>query len=163
MTIVSLIAAMADNRVIGIDNRLPWKLPADMKWFRENTLGKPIVMGRKTFESFGARPLPQRTNIVVTSDRGYRAEGAVVAHSIEEALEKAGDAPEVMIIGGASFYAQMLPRAARIYLTVVHHFFAGDAWFPEFDPGEWREARRVEFSADERNPYDCSFLVLERA
>lgn len=160
--IVSLIAAMAENRVIGIENRLPWKLPADMKWFREHTLGKPIVMGRKTFESFGAKPLPQRTNIVVTSDPDYRAEGAVVVHSIDAALKAADSAPEVMIIGGASFYEQMLPRADRIYLTLVHHNFEGDAWFPEFDHTHWRETRRIEFSADEKNPYDCSFLILER-
>lgn len=160
--IVSLIAAMAENRVIGIENRLPWKLPADMKWFREHTLGKPIVMGRKTFESFGAKPLPQRTNIVVTSDPDYRAEGAVVVHSIDAALKAADSAPEVMIIGGASFYEQMLPRADRIYLTLVHHNFEGDAWFPEFDHERWRETRRVEFCADDKNPYACSFLILER-
>lgn len=159
---ISLIAAMAENRVIGIDNKLPWKLPADMKWFRDITLGKPIVMGRKTFESFGAKPLPQRTNIVVTADKNYRADGAVVAHSIDEALRAAGAAPEVMIIGGASFYAQLLPRANRIYLTVVHHDFNGDAWFPEFDRSAWRESRRIELSADEKNAYNCSFLVLER-
>lgn len=162
MPIISLIAAMAENRVIGVENRLPWKLPADMKWFRENTLGKPIVMGRKTFESFGAKPLPQRINIVVTSDKNYRVDGAVVVHSIEDALNAAGDAPEVMIIGGTSFYTQMLPRANRIYLTVVHHAFDGDAWFPEFDFPAWREARRVELSADEKNLYDFTFLVLER-
>jgi dihydrofolate reductase len=163
MPILSIIAAMAENGVIGVENRLPWKLPADMKWFRENTLGKPIVMGRKTFESFGAKPLPQRTNIVVTSDPNYRPDGALVAHSIDEALALAGDAPEVMIIGGASFYAQMLPRAERLYLTVVHHEFDGDARFPEFDRGTWRETRRVECPADERNPYSCSFVVMERA
>ncbi len=162
MPIIALIAAMADNRVIGIENRLPWKLPADMKWFRENTLGKPIVMGRKTFESFGAKPLPQRTNIVITTDRSYRADGAVVVHSIDEALKASGDAPEVMIIGGASFYEQMLPRAGRIYLTVVHHAFHGDAWFPEIDPAHWHETRHVEFKADDKNPYDCAFVVLER-
>lgn len=159
---ISLIAAMADNRVIGVANRLPWKLPADMKWFREHTLGKPIVMGRKTFESFGAKPLPQRSNIVVTADQNYSAEGAIVVHSIDAVLRAAGAAPEVMIIGGASFYAQMLPRADRIYLTIVHHAFAGDAWFPEFDNTAWCEVRRTEFKADAKNIYDCTFLVLER-
>ena len=163
MAIISLIAAMAENRVIGIENRLPWKLPADMKWFRENTLGKPIIMGRKTFESFGAKLLPQRTNIVITNDTHYRAEGAVVAHSIEDAFKAAGEAPEVMIIGGASFYAQMLPRANRLYLTVVRHAFNGDAWFPEVDLSAWREVRRIEHKADEKNPYDCSFLVFEKS
>ncbi len=163
MPVISLIAAMAENGVIGIDNRLPWKLPADMKWFRENTLGKPIIMGRKTFESFGAKPLPQRPNIVVTTDANYHADGAVVVHSIEEALGKAENASEIMIIGGASFYTQMLPRADRIYLTVVHHNFEGDAWFPEFDRGAWREVRRQEHPVDDRNPYACSFIVMERA
>lgn len=159
---ISLIAAMADNRVIGIANKLPWKLPADMKWFREHTLGKPIVMGRKTFESFGAKPLPGRTNIVVTSDLNYCAEGCVITHSVDAALQVAGDVPEVMIIGGASFYKQTLRRAERIYLTVVHHAFDGDAWFPELDARAWREAARVDCPADAQNPFDCTFLVLDR-
>ena len=159
---ISLIAAMADNRVIGIANKLPWKLPADMKWFREQTIGKPIVMGRKTFESFGAKPLPGRSNIIVTSDVNYRATGSSVAHSIEAALQFAGDVPEVMIIGGASFYAQMLPRADRVYLTQVHHTFDGDSWFPELDWAQWRETQRIDRAADEKNPYACSFLILDR-
>jgi len=160
---ISLIAAMTDDRVIGIENRLPWKLPADMKWFRQHTLGKPIVMGRKTFESFGAKPLPERMNIVITRDRDYRAEGAVVVHDIDEALAAAGDAEEVMIIGGASFYEQMLPRADRLYLTFVHADVEGDAWFPEFDRCQWREVFREDHEADEKNPYAYSFVILERA
>ncbi len=160
--LISLIAAMADNRVIGIANKLPWKLPADMKWFRQHTLGKPIVMGRKTFESFGAKPLPGRTNIVVTSDVNYRAAGSIVAHSIDDALRFAGDVPEVMIIGGATFYAQTLPRAQRIYLTVVHHAFDGDAWFPVIDAKIWHEASRIDCPADTNNPHDCTFFILER-
>lgn len=160
---ISLIAAMADNRVIGSANKLPWKLPADMQWFRQQTLGKPIVMGRKTFESFGAKPLPGRTNIVVTGDINFHAEGCVIAHSIEESLQRAGDVPEIMIIGGASFYAQLLPRAHRLYLTLVHHRFDGDSWFPEFDRTRWRETQRIDRAADEKNPYACSFLILDRA
>lgn len=160
--IISLIAAMADDRVIGIENRLPWKLPADMQWFRRHTLGKPIVMGRKTFESFGGRPLPDRLNIVVSRNLDYRAEGAVVVDTIEAALAAAGDVDEVMIIGGASFYAQMLPRAERFYLTQVHGRFEADAWFPEFDWGEWHETLREEHRADEKNSHDCSFILLER-
>ncbi|MGM0593752.1 MAG: type 3 dihydrofolate reductase [Pseudomonadota bacterium] len=159
---ISLIAAMADDRAIGIENRLPWKLPVDMKWFRLHTLGKPIVMGRKTFESFGGRALPQRTNIVITSDERYKAEGAVVVHSIDEAIAAAGDVEEVMIIGGESFYRQMLPRAQRFYLTEVHGSFEADAWFPEFDRDEWQEVERTEHPADEKNPYACSFIILER-
>ncbi|MCW8839349.1 MAG: type 3 dihydrofolate reductase [Gammaproteobacteria bacterium] len=160
--VISLIAAMADDRAIGIDNRLPWKLPADMQWFRRHTLGKPIVMGRKTFESFGGKPLPQRTNIVITRDQNYRAEGAVVVHTIEEAIAAVGGVDEVMIIGGESFYRQMLPRADRFYLTLVHGRFEADAWFPEFDWNEWQEVAREEHPADEKNAYACSFIVLER-
>lgn len=160
--IISLIWAMDENRLIGVENRLPWKLPADMKWFRRNTLGKPIIMGRKTFDSFGGRPLPERTNIVVTRDRDYHAEGAVVVYSIDEALQAAGSAEEVMIIGGASFYEQMLPRAERLYITLVHGQFEGDAWFPEFSMGEWQEVAREEHAVDEKNPYACSFLSFER-
>jgi dihydrofolate reductase len=159
---ISLIAAMADNGVIGIENRLPWKLPADMKWFRQHTLGKPVVMGRKTFESFGGRTLPERPNIIVTSDRRYQVPGAIVVHSIDEALAAAGEVAEVMIIGGASFYEQMLPRADRFYLTLVHAEVAGDAWFPEFDRSEWQEVERHDFDADEKNAYPYSFTVLER-
>ncbi len=158
---ISIIVALAENRVIGIENRLPWHLPGDMKWFRRHTLGKPVVMGRKTFESLG-RPLPDRTNIVVTNDPGYQAPGAVVVHSIEAGLAAAGEVPEVMIIGGESFYRQLLPRTHRLYLTLVHAAVAGDAWFPEFDWSEWREVERGDHGADERNPYAFSFLVLER-
>ena len=159
---ISLIWAMDENRLIGVRNRLPWKLPADMKWFREQTMGKPIVMGRKTFESFGARPLPGRVNIIVTRDPHYRVEGAVVVHGIEEALQAAADADEVMIIGGASFYEQMLPRADRLYVTQVHGVFEGDAWFPEFDLSGFTEVRRVESDVDEKNSYACSFIVYDR-
>ncbi len=160
---ISLIAAMADNRVIGIENRLPWKLPADMKWFRLHTLGKPVVMGRKTFESFGGRTLPERLNVVVTGDTGYQApEGVVVVHSIDEALSACGDAKEVMIIGGESFYRQMLPQADRFYLTLVHAEPEGDAWFPEFDMHEWQEIERHDYGADEKNAHPYSFLILER-
>ncbi len=162
MSKIALIAAMTDDRVIGIENRLPWKLPADMKWFRRHTLGKPIVMGRKTFESFGGKPLPERLNIVITRDRDYRAEGAVVVHDIDAALDAAGDAEEVMIIGGASFYEQMLPWADRLYLTFVHADVEGDAWFPEFDRSQWREVYREDHEADEKNPYAYSFVILER-
>jgi dihydrofolate reductase len=160
--LISLIAAIADDNVIGINNRLPWKLPADMRWFRLHTLGKPVVMGRKTFESFGGKPLPERTNIVVTSDTSYQPEGALVAHSIDEALSLAGEAEEVMIIGGDSFYRQMLPRADRFYLTQVHGKFEADAWFPEFDLNEWEELESTEHPSDEANPYACSFIVLQR-
>ncbi|MGD8566779.1 MAG: type 3 dihydrofolate reductase [Gammaproteobacteria bacterium] len=159
---ISLIWAMAKNRVIGIDNRLPWKLPADMKWFRRHTLGKPVVMGRNTFESFGGRPLPDRTNIVVTQDANYRAQGAIVTHSIDEALKACGDADEVMIIGGMSLYEQSLPMADRLYMTIVDADFDGDAWFPVIDPQRWIETERHRHDADDKNPYRCTFSILER-
>ncbi|MFU8838369.1 MAG: type 3 dihydrofolate reductase [Thiohalomonadaceae bacterium] len=159
---IALIAAMADDRAIGIENRLPWKLPADMQWFRRHTLGKPVIMGRKTYESFGGRSLPDRLNIVITRDPGYQAEGAVVVHDIEAALAAAGEVEELMIIGGESFYRQMLPRADRFYLTLVHGRFEADAWFPSFEMAEWRELSREEHPADEKNPHACSFLILER-
>jgi len=159
--LISIIVAMAENRVIGIENRLPWHLPGDMKWFRRHTLGKPVVMGRKTFESLG-RPLPDRHNIVVTADTAYTASGATVVHSIDAALRVAGDVPEIMIIGGESFYRQLLPRSHRIYLTLVHAQVAGDAWFPEFDWSEWRETERGDHPADDSNPHAFSFLILER-
>ena len=164
---ISLIAAMAENRVIGINNSLPWKLPADMQWFRKHTLGKPIVMGRKTFESFGGRTLPDRTNIIITHDLNYSVDAdVVIVHSIDAALQAAADSAsnveEAMIIGGASFYAQMLERADRFYITQVHGQFEGDAWFPEYEQLDWTEISREEHIADEKNAYDCSFIILEK-
>lgn len=160
---IALIWAMADNRVIGAGNRLPWKLPADMRWFRRHTLGKPILMGRKTFESFGARPLPERLNIVISRDPNYRAPGALVVTDIDAALAAAGDVPEVMIIGGASLYAQALPFADRLYVTLVHARPEGDTRFPELELENWREVQREERPADAANPHPLSFLVYERA
>lgn len=160
--VISLIVAMADNRVIGIENRLPWKLPADMKWFRQHTLGKPIVMGRKTFESFGGKPLPERKNIIVTHDLHYQATGASVVHSIDEAIAAVGDVEEIMIIGGASFYAQMLPRAQRLYLTYVDTKVDGDAWFPEWDVTQWQLVQQTDYAADEKNAQAMRFVIMQR-
>ena len=157
-----MIAAMTEDRVIGIENTLPWKLPNDMKWFRQNTLGKPIVMGRKTFESFGAKPLPGRTNIIVTRDQSYQAEDSIVVYSIDEALKAAGDADEVMIIGGASFYEQMLPKSDRLYLTFVKADLEGDAWFPEFDLNDWNEVESIHHEKDEKNAYPHRFAIFDR-
>ena len=159
--IISLIAAMANGRVIGIENRLPWRLPADMKHFRAVTMGKPVLMGRKTFDSIG-KPLPGRINIVVTQDQNFGPEGVNVAYSIEEALAAANDAEEIMVIGGASFYAQLLPRAQRLYITEIHHDFAGDAFFPAWDPVAWREIQREDYDPDSSNPFPYSFVSLER-
>jgi dihydrofolate reductase len=158
---IAIVVAMADNRVIGRDNRLPWHLPADLRHFRQVTVGKPVVMGRKTHESIG-RPLPERTNIVVTRDRSYQAQGCIVVHSIESALKAAGDREEVMVIGGTDFYQQLLPKADRIYLTLVHTQFEGDARFPELDEREWREVERTDCAPDEKNPWPYSFIRLER-
>ena len=160
---ISMIAAMADDRVIGINNSLPWKLPNDMKWFRQQTMGKPIVMGRKTFESFGAKPLPGRTNIIITRDENYQADDCIVVHSIDEAIKSAGKVEEIMIIGGASFYEQMLPRADRLYITLVHTKVEGDAWFPEWNESEWQQTERIDHDADEKNPHAHSFLILEKS
>ncbi len=159
---ISMIAAMTEDRVIGIKNTLPWKLPNDMKWFRQNTMGKPIVMGRKTFESFGAKPLPGRTNIIITRDKSYQAEDSIVVYSIDEALKAAGDVEEVMIIGGASFYEQMLPKADRLYLTFVHAELEGDAWFPEIDNKDWNKVEKINHKSDDKNRYAHSFIILDR-
>jgi len=159
--IIAIVVAMAENRVIGRDNRLPWHLPADLRHFKQVTVGKPVLMGRKTYESIG-RPLPERTNIVVTRDRSYEAPGCVVVHSINSALEAAGGHEEVMVIGGTDFYWQLLPKADRIYLTLVHAKFEGDALFPELDEHEWREIDRMDCAPDEKNPWPYSFIRLER-
>jgi dihydrofolate reductase len=159
--IIAIVVAMAENRVIGNANRLPWHLPADLRHFRQVTVGKPVLMGRKTHESIG-RPLPERTNIVVTRDRSYEAPGCIVVHSIESALKAAGDREEVMVIGGTDFYRQLLPKADRLYLTLVHAEFEGDARFPELDEREWREVERVDCAPDEKNPWPYSFIRLER-
>ena len=159
---LSVIAAMADNRVIGIENRLPWHLPADLQHFKKLTLGKPILMGRRTWESLPGL-LPGRTHVVITRNRDYRAEGAVLVHSLEEGLARFADAPEIMLVGGAELYRQGLPLASRLYLTEVHIAPEGDAWFPEFDRGAWREVARVPGPSDERNRIPHTFVTLERA
>jgi dihydrofolate reductase len=158
---VSLIVAMAENRVIGLNNQLPWRLSADLQHFKALTMGKPIVMGRKTWESIG-RPLPGRTNIVVTRDVGYQAEGCVVVHSVDQALEVADGSDEIMVIGGANLYQQLFDRADRLYLTLVRGDIEGDTWFPEFNIAQWRELERESHSCDEKNEFDYEFVTLER-
>ena len=158
---ITIVAGMAANRVIGRDGGLPWRLPADMARFRALTMGKPIIMGRRTHESIG-RVLDGRRNIVVTRRPGYRAPGCVVATSLEAAFEAASDAGEVAVIGGASIYGQALPFASRMSLTLVHASIDGDVRFPAIEPGAWREASRVERGADARNRYDLSFIELTR-
>ena len=161
MTRLSLIVATDENRLIGSDNGLPWHLPADLAYFRRTTMGKAIVMGRKTFESIG-RPLPGRRNIVVSRNPDFSAAGCEVVADIDEALAICAGDEEIMLIGGASLYRQTLPRADRLYLTLIHHAFDGDTWFPELDPEQWLEENRRDFDADDSNPYAYSFLDLNR-
>jgi dihydrofolate reductase len=157
---ISLIVAMGENRVIGVDNRMPWHLSADLKRFKQITMGKPLVMGRRTHESIG-RPLPGRKNIVLTSDRDYTAPGCVVVHNLADALSEA-DADEVMVIGGSSLYEELLAKADRLYLTLIHREFAGDTFFPEFEWKEWSEIERLDVTDDPDSGLSYSFLVLER-
>jgi len=159
--IISLIAAMDRNRVIGRDNAMPWHLPADLAHFKATTLGKPMLMGRKTFDSLG-RPLPGRHNIVLTRAPEWRADGVSVAHDLDQAIELAGDQPELMIIGGATLYNTLLPRADRLYLTFIDTEIDGDTWFPAWDPDEWQQHERDDHPADDRNPHPYSFVTLVR-
>lgn len=161
MTCLSIIVAMDHNRLIGRDNQLPWSLPADLQYFKATTMGKPIVMGRKTWESLG-RALPGRQNIVITRNKGFMASGADVVHSLDEALKQAGDADEVMIIGGANLYEQALPSVRRLYITRVDDVFEGDAWFPEFPEQNWRLVRSDTYEADEKNHHAYAFQLYER-
>ena len=158
--LISIVAALAENRVIGRRGRLPWHLPADLAHFRRLTLDKPIVMGRRTWQSLPG-PLPRRTHVVVTRDPAYRAEGCLVVRSPQEALA-AVDAPEVMIIGGEQLYRAMLPLASRMYLTLVAAKLEGDAFFPDWPTDRWREAARQQHPRDGRNRFDLSFVTLER-
>ena len=158
---VSLIVAMAQNGVIGRGNRLPWRLPEDLRRFKASTMGKPILMGRKTFESIG-HPLAGRLNIVLTRDAHWSATGVAVVHTVEAALAAAGDAGELMVIGGAEIYQLVMPFARRIYLTHVHAEVAGDTFFPAFDPTQWVDVECEAFAADERNAYPLTFMTLER-
>ncbi len=152
---------MAQNRVIGNANSLPWHLPADLQHFKAMTMGKPIVMGRKTWESLPGK-LPGRTHIIVTANPDYIADDCVVVHSLEQALEAAGDASEAMIVGGASLYAQALASADRMYLTLVETEAQGDTMFPEYDQGQWREVERERHPSDDKNPFAYSFITLSR-
>lgn len=160
---ISIIAAIGNNNVIGIKNSLPWYLPADLRYFKEMTLGKTIVMGLKTFESVGGKPLPGRKNIILSNDKNYKApEGCIVARSIEELLKITHNDKEVMICGGASVYKQFLPIADRLYLTFIYHNFDGDVYFPDFDISQWKEIKRIDNKADEKNLYDYSFVIFEK-
>lgn len=157
---LSLIAAVAENGVIGSDNALPWRLPDDLKRFKKLTLGHPVIMGRRTYESIG-RPLPDRRNIVVTRNAAYRAEGCAIAASLKAAIDACGPAhEEVFIIGGAQIYAEALPLAQRLYLTEIRRSYAGDARFPDIRRAEWKETAREMHRTEEGLAFD--FAVYDR-
>ncbi|MEF1246886.1 type 3 dihydrofolate reductase [Vibrio owensii] len=158
--IISMIAAMADNRIIGKDNQMPWHLPADFAWFKRCTMGKPVVMGRKTYESIG-RPLPGRLNIVISRDASLSIEGVTTVTSIEQALEVAGEVEEVMIIGGGAIYAACLPMANKLYVTHIEAEIDGDTQFPDWG-SEFKETYSEAYQADEKNAYNMRFTILEK-
>ncbi len=161
---ITLVAAMSRNRVIGYQNRLPWHLPADLRYFREVTKGKTVIMGRKTFDSIGNKPLPNRRNIIITHDtHAPSTPGYEIAGSLDEALTKAqNNASEIMIIGGQSIYEQALDKATDIYITLIDAEIQGDTFFPEWNPDEWEEVERSEHQADHENPYHFCFLKLKK-
>jgi len=158
---ISIIVAMDSKGLIGKGNELPWRLSADLKHFKAITMGKPIIMGRKTHESIG-RILPGRENVVVSRDKTYMVKDCTVLHSLECAYAKYHDSEEIMIMGGAELYVQTLDKANRIYLTEVHADCEGDTFFPLFDLSEFQEIERQDFKADDKNEFDYSFVVLER-
>jgi dihydrofolate reductase len=158
---LSIIVALSENNVVGINNQLPWHLSADLKRLKSITMGHHLIMGRKTFESVG-RPLPGRTNVVVTRNKDYKAEGIVVVSSLKEALEKAKDDSEAFIFGGGEIFKEGLPMVNKIYMTKIHESFIGDTFFPDLNKGEWKETLREEHQPDEKNQYRYSFINLER-
>jgi dihydrofolate reductase len=160
MSRTALVLAMASNGVIGANGALPWRIAEDMKHFKAVTMGKPVVMGRKTWDSLPKKPLPGRTNIVVTRDREFTAQGAMVVHSLDEALAMTSGADETAIIGGADIYKQALSRADIVHLTQVHGAFDGDAHMPAFDPAAWRETAREDHATPDGLRY--SFVTLAR-
>lgn len=160
---ISLIAAVAKNGVIGRQNDLPWHLPDDFAFFKRKTSHHPIIMGRKSLEALG-KPLPNRTNIIITRNSGFQVEGVTTVHTLDDALAeaKAINQDEIFVIGGAEIYAMALPAATTLYLTEIHKTYEGDAYFPEFDRSEWREISRRPHSADERHEVAFDFVEYER-
>lgn len=161
--IISQIVAVAENGVIGKDNDLIWRLPADLKYFKATTSGHHIIMGRKNYESIG-RPLPNRTSVIITRNKDYKAEGCIVVNSIKEALEvaKASGETEAFIIGGGEIYKSSLELTDKIYYTEVHETFEGDTFYPALDKKTWKEVTRENHFAEEKNPYAYSFVVYEK-
>ena len=164
---VSIIVAMCENRVIGRGGGMPWHLPGDLKYFKKITMAKPVIMGRRTFQSIG-RPLPGRTNIVITRDEAFAADGVVVTHTLDDAIEiadsqaRADGVDEIMIIGGGQIYTEALGTADRLYLTEIHATIDGDTYFPPLPPEEWREVSRMGDTGSELSDPRCSFVILER-
>ncbi|WP_319557304.1 type 3 dihydrofolate reductase [Thiomicrorhabdus sp.] len=159
---IAMIAAMTDERVIGLDNDMPWHLPDDLRHFKAKTTGKPVIMGRKTFESIGSRPLPNRPNIVISRNAELQLDGVAVFSSVDEALQSLGDVEEAIIMGGGQLYAQMLPRADRLYLTLIHAQIDGDTHFPDWQALSWQEIERESHAVDERHAYAFDFVTLDR-
>jgi dihydrofolate reductase len=161
--IISFAVAASENNVIGKDNQLLWSLPNDMKFFKNTTWGFPVIMGRKTFESLG-KPLAGRTNIVITRQQDYKADGVIVVSGLQEAMKaaEATDAREAFVIGGGEIFRQALPIAEKIVLTRVHAVFEGDAFFPELDPKEWEMEWHQDFEPDEKHAYSYSFQIWRR-
>ena len=158
---ISLIAAMANNRIIGHDNKMPWHLPADLKHFKQVTMGKPVIMGRKTFESIG-KPLPGRQNIIITRQSGLALNGCDIVHSIEDAIALVKNIDEVMIIGGGTIYESMIDKADRLYITLIELEADGDTQFPAWNEDEWSIIDEEPHLADDKNPYNYRFITLER-
>lgn len=161
--IKSIMVARSDNHVIGKNNQLPWRMPADLRYFKQTTMGHYCIMGRKTFESVD-NPLPGRTNVIITRQPEYHAEDCLVVHDLDEAFRQ-GEAQaqaEIFVLGGAEIYKQALDVVDRIYLTEIKTTVDGDTFFPPIDSMQWKETKREEHSADEKNPYDYAFVVLEK-
>ncbi|MEH7500510.1 dihydrofolate reductase [Neobacillus drentensis] len=159
---ISFIVAMDENRVIGKDNQLPWRLPEDLKFFKRVTMGHPIAMGRKTHESIG-RVLPGRENIVITRQADYLSEGCTVFHSVEDFVKDSKNkSDEIFIIGGAEIFKETFAYSDRLYITLIHEEFAGDTFFPEYDLSKWKLVSSEKGIKDDNNPYDYEFLIYER-
>lgn len=158
---LSLIVAMAKNRVIGVDGKIPWHLPNELQLFKRLTMGHHIVMGRKTYESIN-RLLPGRTTVIVTRQKGYAVPGAIVVHSLDEAITACGNDPEIFVIGGADIFNLAMPIADRLYLTIVDTEPAGDTWMPPVNAGEWRQTVTESYAADERHAHAYRFTTYDR-
>ena len=158
---LSIIVAVSENNVVGSENKLPWKLSADLKRLKALTMGHHIIMGRKTWESLG-HPLPGRTNVIITTNKNYIADGGIVVHSLSEALKVSSQDDEIFIFGGGKIFKEALSLVKKIYMTKVHSNVAGDTFFPSIDLNEWNETARENYKADEKNQYDYSFITLEK-